>query len=108
MAREISKQYDDDDEDSDNSDLMYEDSWVEDDIYGNHTARTGKRKVPEPAVSEDDVCLFLHAVQYNVLFDMGFKVQGSSKNDEVNCYCPCRRHMEPWAAQFFLTDISGK
>ena len=39
---------------------------------------------------------------------MGFKVQGSSKIDKVNCYCPCSRHMEPWRAQFFLTDITGK
>ena len=88
IARETAKQYEDDNEDSDESLMIYEDDWREDDVYVNHTESTGKRSAPEPAVYEDEIVNFLDALQYNVLFDMGFKVFTSSKNDDVNCYCP--------------------
>ena len=72
-ATETVKQYEDD-EDSDESVMIYEDDWGVDDVYGNNTASTGKMSAPKPVLSEDDVSLFLDALQYNVLLDMGFKV----------------------------------
>ena len=65
--------------------MEYEDDWGVDDVYEHNTTSTRKRSAPKPIFSEDDVSLFLDALQYNVLFNMGFKVFTSSKNDEVNC-----------------------
>ena len=42
MDSETSKQYDDDDEDSDKSDMMYKDPQGEDEIYGNNREITRK------------------------------------------------------------------
>ena len=82
ITRETSKQYDDDDKDSNKSYFRFKDPWGEDETYGNYRESTGKRRVPEPAVSEDGIRLFLDALQYNVVFEKGFKVQGSSNNDK--------------------------
>ena len=49
-------------------------------MYGNNTASTGKRSASEPSLSEDEVTLFLDTLQYNLLFEMGFKFFTSSND----------------------------
>ena len=56
-------------------------------------------------VSEDEIRSFVGALQYNVVFGMGFKVSGTLRKEKVNCYCPCNSYMKPWREQFFLNGI---
>ena len=45
----------------------------DDDHYQSHK-NTSSRNKEEVMLSKEDICLFLYQLQYNVVFDMGFKV----------------------------------
>ena len=70
--------------------------------------KSSSRHIDEVMLSKDDVCLFLYQLQYNVCFDMGFKVTTGPSSAHKRCYCPCGNTMKPWREQFFLNGISGK
>ena len=70
--------------------------------------KSSSRNVNDVMLSRDNVCLFLYQLQYNVCFDMGFKVTTGASLDKKRCYCPCSKHMEPWREKFFLNGIAGK
>ena len=55
--------------------------------------------------TENDIKLFVGSLQYNVVFDMGFKVFHSSLKDTKYCNCPCNTYMAPWRNQFKLNNI---
>jgi len=86
---------DDDDDDSDN------DSDEDNDGYY-------MRKQSKFLYTRDDIKYFFHDMQYNVMFDLGFRVTGFAIEDENNCYCPCSTQMHGWRKYFGHTGIAGK
>ena len=60
-AKETAKEYEVYD-DSEGSVMVYEDTWGDDDVYGNNAASTGKRSAPKPFYYVDEVSLFLDAL----------------------------------------------
>ena len=84
------------------------DSYDDGDHYMEHKKNEHSRNPNKVMVSKDDVCYFLYQLQYNVVFDMVFKIKIGADNGNKRCYCPCGNTMKPWREQFFLNSIAGK
>ena len=84
------------------------DSYDDNDAYMEHKKNEHSRNPNKVMVSKDDVCYFLYQLQYNVVFDMGFKIKIGADNGTKRCYCPCGSTMKHWREQFFLVSIAGK
>ena len=106
LIMEINRQCDD--EDTDKSTDMSLGAWENEYFYGNNRATSRKKRITELSVSEDDIRLFLDKLQYNLVFDMGFKVADPRNEYKNKCYCPFSNQMEPLRKYFFPNGISGK
>ena len=95
------------DDEDDEGFIMY-DSDDDGDDYQAHKKDEHLRNHNKVVVSKEDVCLFLYQLQYNVVFDMGFKIKSGAENGQKRCYCPCGNAMKNWRKEFYLGGISGK
>ncbi len=57
---------------------------------------------------QDFVEKFFDALRYNLLFNIGFDVDGINPDDERSCFCPCSKSMLKWRKNFgvdYLNDV---
>ena len=89
------------DEDCDSDDPMYHHTPYADMVHVNKSTNI----VTQYSSTFETLKKWAKALPFNLLFMVGFEVQGLHPNDAKNCYCPCGPKMKDWRRQFGLGQI---
>lgn len=65
----------------------------------------GTRNLP---YTRNTIEKFMDSLRFNLIFDVGFSVQGHNPDDEKSCFCPCSKIMKKWRSNFSVEFMIDK
>jgi Zn ribbon nucleic-acid-binding protein len=86
-----------------------EDSYMQDTVpISAGATATATANATNLAYPRSTIEKFIDSLRYNLIFNVGFDVNGIHPDDEKSCVCPCSKTMSRWRDNFGVNHMESK